>query len=246
MSEEKTQQMAVSICQRIRNYFIFTAIVLIFLIWSGEISNLITTKLFSTTKDDVEIAAKVTETIFVMVAAFALIILNFGRDIDLHNFIDENTFRTRHKVGKIIYKEMISLAELLNAPGQAKMTDKRKEVMRLFYHFVNNQSNQEKLRSLAFTYWEQYFVNLYIMFFCVIGFLCSLAVVIVQRKLQMISLSPLFFLIIGLTVWLRTKSSLLKRIYDLPRNQIGEIRFSNAEEFKEQVKKRFGDQIINS
>ena len=84
------------------------------------------------------------------------------------------------------------------------------------------------------------------MFFCVVGFLFSIVVVVVQRKLQMISLAPLIFLSIGFIVWMRTKSSLIKKIYDLPKHQIEEIRVSNSNEFKEQVKARFGDQIIIS
>lgn len=237
MSEEKTSKMGVSIGKRVRNYLIFFAILILIQIWGEEFVRLVTDSLFD--KDSSEILKKVISSILTIIGAIALIILNFGREIDLHNLLDKKLFHVREKTGEIIRREMIKAAASANADGYKNMSkaDKKKDVIYLFYHFVNEQ---DVLRGLAFTYWEQYFVNLYIVVFGTLGFICSLVIVLLRWKLDFTSFIPLTFLCVGLAVGLQTRSSLVRKIYDLPKQQIEEIKSSKSSELKKEIKARFG------
>jgi hypothetical protein len=136
---------------------------------------------------------------------------------------------------------MIKGAQKIDADGWENMNKSASEVRRLFYHFVNEQ---EKLRALAFTYWEQYFVNIYILAFGALCFLISAVCALLRWKLDFIAFAPLIFLFVVSIVAVSTRYSLIPKIYDLPIQQIQEICNSHTEEFKEQVKARFGGLII--
>jgi hypothetical protein len=106
----------------------------------------------------------------------------------------------------------------------------------LFCHFVNEQ---EPLRSLAFTYWEQYFVNLYNIVLCGVGLASSVTVWVVRRHGWPGLAASVIFLAVGAATALSTFRSLVEKIYDLPVQQVAEIRHSNLEEFRQEVERRF-------
>ena len=240
MSDEKTSQLNINIGKRVRYYVIYFVIVILFLIWGNDIINLITASLAIDSQKS-GWAQQLIASLITALGAGALLILNLGRDIDLHNNIDKAFFHVRHNTGTIIQREMKNAAQRVGANGWRKMENNQPEVMRLFYHFVNNQ---EVLRSLAFTYWEQYFVNIYIIFFGTIGFLISLVVVLIRWRLDVITFAPLVFLLIVGLVAASTRYSLIPKMYSLPIQQIEDIYNSNSDEFKKQVEARFGGIIV--
>lgn len=236
MSDEKTYQMNVNIGKRVRHYLIFFVVLILLLIWREELVELVTT-IISGDRETAEISKEIIKSIIIFIGGVILIILNLGRDIDLHNLIDRKIFHVRKKAGEIIHDYMIEAATSVNAVndiGFENMKNKKKEVMYLFYHFVNEQ---EVLRDLAFTYWEQYFVNIYIIVFSIIGFVISSILIIIKGEFDLII--PITFAAFAFLVYLRTRFSLLKKIYDLPRQQIEEIKTSQSSELKQEVEKRF-------
>jgi hypothetical protein len=234
MSEEKTSHMNINIGKRVRNYLIFFAIIIL-LQWAEDVTDLIRASLVAD-EEISKISKMPISSILTAIGSIALIILNFGRDIDLHNFLDNKLFHVREKTGKIIHQHMINAAQSVNAIGYQNMDNMKKDVVYLFYHFANEH---KVLRDLAFTYWEQYFVNIYIIVFSSLAFICSLTIMIFQWKIEITSFIPLVFLLIALAVGLRTRYSLIKKIYDLPKQQIAEIRSSKSNEFKSEVQARF-------
>lgn len=236
MTEERTSKMNINIGKRVRNYLIFFAILILLEIWAEDLTALIRASL-AADEEISKISNKIISSILTAIGAIALIILNFGRDIDLHNLLDSKLFHVREKTGKIIQQYMLNAAQSVNAVGYQNMANKKKEVVYLFYHFANEQT---VLRDLAFTYWEQYFVNIYIIVFSSFAFICSLTIMIFQWKFEVTSLIPLVFLLIALAVGLRTRYSLVKKIYDLPKQQIEEVRSSKSDELKSEVQARFG------
>lgn len=239
MSDEKTSQMNVNIGKRVRNYAIVFVILILFLIWGNDIASLLA-KSLSTQKDESEAAQKIIASIITAIGGLVAIVLNLGRDIDLHNFIDRKVFGVRHKTGDIIHNKMIEAAQRVGAPSWRNMQGKRKEVSYLFYHFVNDQ---EVLRDLAFTYWEQYFVNIYVFCFAFTGFVISSTLVLLRWRFDLAIAAPISFLLILVAIGLSTRSSLVRKIYDLPVQQIEEIRTGHADALKDEVEKRFGDVI---
>lgn len=230
--------MGVNIGKRVRNYLIFFAILLLLQIWYEELIRSITSSLKNEIPPDT--LKNIITSIVTIISATVLIILNFGRDIDLHNLLDKKLFHVRTRTDKIIRQEMIEAAVSVHANGYENMSNvnRQQDVIYLFYHFVNEQ---EALRALAFTYWEQYFVNLYIIVFSILGFLCSFGITLIRWKLNWIAfITPLMFLCIGVSIGLQTRSSLIKKLYDIPRQQIQEIKSSKSAELKKEVKARFG------
>ena len=237
MSEEKTWKMGASIGKRVRNYLIFFAILILLQIWWEELLRSITDSLSN--EAELGILNKIITSILTLIGAIALIILNLGRDVDLHNLLDKKLFHVRSRTGEIIRREMIKAAESVQANGYENMSKKERQndVMYLFYHFVNEQ---EVLRALAFTYWEQYFVNLYIIIFSILGLLFSLGISLLRWELDWAAFIPFLFLFIGIGVGLQTQSSLVKKLYDLPKQQIQELKSSKSVELKKEVEARFG------
>jgi sulfite exporter TauE/SafE len=228
--------MSANIGKRVRSYMVFFVILILFLIWGDTIVGVVTATI-SGDKDKAELAQKVIASVITAIGGLALIIINLGRDINLHNFVDKSLFRVRRKTDRLIRAEMIEAAKAVEANGWWNMESKGKEVSRLFYHFANQQ---EALRNLAFTYWEQYFVNIYILCFAFVGFVVSGVIVILRHRLDFTILSPVVFCLILIAIGLSTRFSLVKRIYDLPAQQIDEIKSSNAAELRTQVQSRFG------
>ena len=236
MSSEKASQMGVSIGKRVRYYLIFFTILVLFLIWGNDILALVIESVTGS-KDESELARKVITSVITVIGGLAVILLNIGRDINLHNFLDKVIYRVRPEVDEIIYTEMIDAAKRVGADGWQSMSDKRQQVMFLFYHFVNEQT---VLRDLAFTYWEQYFVNIYVISFSFVGFVLSSAIVALRWKLDVSVMIPLVFLFIAIIVFLSTKYSLAPKMYNHPVQQIEEIINSKADELRAEVKARFG------
>jgi hypothetical protein len=237
---EKTSTMSLNIGKRVRYYIVLFTIVIVCIIWGNEIWKFITTSL-ETDPREFDLLQKIGATFVTVVGGAVLVFLNFGRDINLHNLIDTVFFHVRDNTNRIIQQEMIDRVKRYEMDEWEKMKDNQEEVTRLFYHFVNEQ---EALRSLAFTYWEQYFVNIYIIFFGTISFIVSLILVIMRWKFDWITFSPLIFLFIISVVALSTYYSLKPKLYALPVQQTAEFCSSHSDEFRQQVKARFGGVII--
>jgi hypothetical protein len=233
--EEPAAKMSANIGKRVRSYMVFFIILILLLIWGNTIVGLVTATI-SGKNDQAELAQKVIASVITAIGGLALIVINLGRDINLHNIVDKVFFKVRRKTDEIIRAEMVNAAEAVQANGVWNMKNKPAEVSRLFYHFANQQ---EALRNLAFTYWEQYFVNIYVLCFAFTGFVISAIIVFLRHKFDFTVLSPVVFAAILIAVGLSTRYSLLKRIYDLPVQQVDEIKSSNAAELKAQVQSRF-------
>jgi len=236
MADEKASQMSENVGKRVRYYVIFFVIVILFLIW-GDTTVRLLTRSISGTKDESELAQKIVASIITAIGGLALVLINLGRDIDLHNFIDRAFFKVRRKTDEVIREKMIEAAQSVGAAGWRNMQGNKKEVQYLFYHFANEQA---ELRSLAFTYWEQYFVNIYVICFASVGFLISTLIALFRWRLDFTIVSPVLFVVILASIGLSTKYSLVKKIQDLPIQQIEEIRSSKADELNAEVQKRFG------
>jgi hypothetical protein len=240
MSEEKASQLSINIGKRVRYYAVYFTIIILFVIWGDNILTLITSTISSDPQKS-EWAQKLIASLVTALGAGAFLVMNLGRDIDLHNLIDKWLFHVRHNTNPIIINEMIKSAQKINADGCKNMENNLPEVRRLFYHFVNEQ---EKLRALAFTYWEQYFVNIYILSFGALCFLVSMVCVLLRWKFDIMVCVPLIFLLIISVVAISTRYSLIPKIYELPLQQIEEIHSSHPDEFKKQVQARFAGFII--
>ncbi len=236
MSTDRASQLNINVGKRVRYYIIYFSILVLLLIWGNDIFILITSSL-ATDPQKSEWAQKLIASLITALGAGAFLIVNLGRDINLHSLIDNSFFHVRHNTNIIIQREMINCAQEINAPGWKKMSRNPTEVRRLFYHFANQQ---ETLRALAFTYWEQYFVNIYIIFFGTLFFLISLIWSLLRWEFDTLAFAPLVFLFIVTIVGVSTRYTLLPKIYDLPVQQIREIFSSNSSELKKQVKTRFG------
>jgi hypothetical protein len=236
MSDEKAYIMTENIGKRVRCYIIFFVILILFLIWGDSIIALITQSI-SGGKDESELARKIIASVITGIGALALIFINLGRDINLHNFIDGAFFKVRKRTDQIIHERMIEAARAVGARGWQNMEAQPKEVGYLFYHFVNEQT---VLRSLAFTYWEQYFVNIYVICFAFVGFVISSFIALAGWRFDFTVFSSFAFLVVLIGVGLSTRLSLIKKIYDLPNQQIEEIRSTKLTELKDEVEKRFG------
>ncbi len=236
MTDEKASQMAENIGKRVKYYVILFAILILFLIWGNTIVGMVTKSILGA-KEEAELVQKIIASVITAIGALALVLVNLGRDIDLHNVIDRHLFKVRSTTNTLIHNTMIEAAESVKANGWRNMPGKPTEVLYLFYHFANEQTT---LRSLAFTYWEQYFVNIYILCLSSVGLLISGLIVLFRWKLDFTLFSPILFLIIVLAIGLSTRYSLLSKIYSLPVQQIEEMRNSKAAELKMEVERRFG------
>jgi len=242
MPEEQASQMGVGIGKRVRNYLVFFTGLVLILIWGNDILALVVKSVVGS-KDEAELAYKVITSAITAIAGLAAMLLNIGRDINLHNILDDAIYHVRARTGAIIHTGMTDAARKAGAEGWQNMSGKKKEVMFLFYHFANEQT---VLRDLAFTYWEQYFVNVYVISFGALGFVLSSIVVGLRGKLDVPAMIPLVFLFIAAVVGLSTKFSLIPKIYNLPVQQIEEITSSRADELRSEVKARFGGVVHES
>ena len=106
--------MNVNIGKRVRGYILFFAVLLLILIWSNDIVSLILTS-FSLDKVKSEAAQKIIYSVITAIGALAVLLLNLGRDIDLHNLLDRAIFKVRNKTDIIIHTRMIEAAQSVGA-----------------------------------------------------------------------------------------------------------------------------------
>lgn len=241
MGNEKSYEMDKGIAGRVKQYMIlFTALFLI-LLWGEEIYKLLI-KSINGNKDQAELSIKIITSIIAIITAGSAMLLNIGRDIKFHYFIDDKLFRVRNKTCDIIINEIIKAGRKVGAQNVNSMIGEKEKVMHLFYHFINEQN---VLRDISFTYWENYFVNIYAMFLGLIFFLGSTVYLCIRMKLDYLVFIPCIYLLIVFLIGLSTFLSLVKRIYALPVQQIEEIRTSKAMELNDEISSRFGSAIQN-
>lgn len=234
MSEEKSASMSLSIGERVRNYIFLYASIILFIVWNEEFMHMVTqSRMFE--KGDLDFAQKFVVSIATVLGALSVIILNVGRDMGLHIIIDELLFHVRKKVKKIIVSYLREAAKKIAASGHENMEHNEDEVMFLFWHFINKE---KALKDQAFKYWQQYYVNIYIVFFGLLSFAISTALLIERAKMDIVGVLPLFIIAIVLSVGESTRSMLLRRVYEIPIQQIREI---PLDELKAEVERRFVD-----
>jgi hypothetical protein len=237
MSDEKASQMNISIGKRVRWYVVYFTLLILTLLWGNEALKLASSSLAINTQQS-ELRLRIAESVFTALLAAASFLLNLGRDIDLHNLLDSTFFHVRRRTGQIIEHELIQAAQSVGANGWVNMKGKQRELMHLFYHFVNAQT---ELRALAFTYWEQYFVNLYVICLGSLGCLISLSFVLIRRRFDVAPVVFAVFLFITTAVAASTRYRLVRKIYDLPVQQVNEmLSGQNAVALKAEVETRFG------
>jgi ABC-type siderophore export system fused ATPase/permease subunit len=234
MSPEPTSEMNANIVKRVRNYLILFVSLTLLNIWGDKIVEIIMKNIDD--KDKAELTNLIVKSIIAILTGLIMFLLTLGRDLDLHNIIDKLVFRVRKRTDEIILREMIKSGETVEARNVANMNGKDKEVIYLFYHFINKQ---DVLKALAFTYWENYFVNIYIGLFSAIFFIITTIISLIRWKLDIFAAFPLFFLFLLIVIFLSTKYSLLKKIYDLPIQPIKEILSNEANELRKQIETRF-------
>lgn len=235
MPEEKTSNMQKNITRRIRYYFIALGIIVITTIWWDEIFGSIR-EILGGDKETLEETQNIAETVIAIIGALALVLLSFMRDLDLHNWLDSTIFHVREKTGSIIEEHLIDAAKRVGAQNYDKMRGEKKKIMHLFYYFINKE---EVTRSLAFTYWEQYFLNIYIVILAILSSIICFIVIIVNDDSGSVLFVPLGLVVVAILTIYRTKTSLVKRIYDLPVQQIEDIRTAKASDLRVQVDQRF-------
>jgi hypothetical protein len=234
MSPEPTSEMNLNIIKRVRNYLILFVTITLLCIWGDKIIEIIMKSIDD--KDKAELTKLIVDSSIAIISGIILFLLTLSRDLDLHNLFDKYIFHVRRETDKIIVNEMIKAGEQVDARNVDKMEGKDKEVIYLFYHFINNQ---ESLKALAFTYWENYYVSIYIGTFSAVFFIVTTIISLIRWKLDVFAISPFFFLLLGLAVLLSNKHSLLKKIYDLPIQQIREIQSTDAHDLRKQIETRF-------
>ena len=235
MTEEKTSNMQKNIMRRVRYRLIVLGIIVITVVWWDEVIGIIK-EIFGGDKAKLEETKNIAETVIAVVGALALVLLSFMRDLDLHNWLDGTFFHVRKKTASIIKKNLIEAGKNIGAQNYENMKNANKKIMNLFYYFVN----QEQItRSLSFTYWEQYFVNIYIVIFTSLASITCLIIITVNGDSGSVLLVPLALALIAVLTIYRTKTSLVKRIYDLPVQQIEDIRTAKSDELRAQIDQRF-------
>lgn len=227
--------MGVNINGRVRVYIILYAVIIMFTIWVSEFNSLIAIILGSDPQK-AEWGQKLLASLVTAISAGALFSISFGRDIDLHNVIDRSFFHVRTKTGAIIRHEMIAAAQRVGAAGWKNMQNNPKEVMYVFYHFVNQQ---DRLRAIAFTYWEQFFVNIYVILFGLITGLITSIVTLARGGIGVELLAPLLCIFIVTVVAWSTFDGLVPKIYELPIQQVREIYVTKPDELRQEIDKRF-------
>ena len=241
MSSEKLADMNSNISKRVKFYLIAFTLIFITIFWSDYLVKLITESV--TDKDKAELTSKIISSSIIIVTSIILFLLTLGRDLDLHNFLDSKVFKAREKTANIIHTNIIEAADSIGFKDSEKMRNQWTEVSNLFYHFVNDQ---KVLRDLAFTYWEQYFVNIYVITSSTVFFTISLIIVIYRYKFDFSVSIPIIYLIVGLAIELYTKKKLIEKLYRLPVQQINEIKNVNKREFIEQLNNRFGNKLFGA
>lgn len=234
MTDDKLDKMNISIGKRIRTYLIFYTLLIVVFLWGKNLIGLLNRQ--DIDLKDSEIISKVVVTIFTFLGNSIMVILNLGRDIDLHNFIDKSFFKVREKTGNIICEKMKETIRELVQRDVILNDSNKDDLFSIFYHFVNDQP---VLRSLAFTYWEQYFVNIYMVVISVCYSFFSIIVIVLRYKTDEFSLIPAIFIIIGIVIALYTKYGLLPKIYNLPNKNISQIINSSKVEFIRLVNQKF-------
>jgi hypothetical protein len=240
MAKEKSYEMNENIAKRVKPYLILYIIIILVLIWGDELYKTVMQSI-TITKESFDLSKEFTLTIWMIVVTIAMMLMNFGRDIQFHGFIDNKIFKVRMKTGKIIEENMIKAGKSVGARCANQMVGNWKETQNIFYHFVNDQT---VLRDLSFTYWEQYFINIYVVFFGVISLIGSIVYLLVRHKFDFMIFIPTIILIIVIAFLLSTKFSLVKKIYALPEQQIEEIKVTKGEELKNEIEKRFKSCIL--
>jgi len=159
-----------------------------------------------------------------------------GRNLNLHNLVDQWFFGTRTRTDEVIQNLLIKAAERIGAPKFTSMSEHPQKVRQLFYHFANEQ---EQLRGLAFSYWETYFASMYIGIIGLFAFLFCV-IILFLRGIGIfeviITIIPALLIIF---LFLSVKYSLVPKIIQLPNDQIEEIVATNAQELADQIDTRF-------
>jgi hypothetical protein len=157
MSNDLSYLMAENIQKRIKTNLILFFILVLIGIWAEPIIAYIMGDI-SYTKENISNKSYIIKTFYTGIGYIVIFVLNLFRDINLHVLLDAKVLGIRKITGNIIINEMLKASKKVKAKNYNSMITNKEKVMYIFYHFINNQVT---LRQLAFTYWEQYYVNIY-------------------------------------------------------------------------------------
>jgi len=160
----------------------------------------------------------------------------FLAHLDFHNVIDRNLVGKRKKVGEIIKEEVIKFAQLNNVDQTRilKLLYDCPTIMEIFYSCINLYPIT---RQLAFTYWERYYVSLYVFLFCIastFGFIFIADLNELKSQFYWLLSAPLLVFLLNLI----SLQSLLEKMDKLPVHQLNEVFISNADLLREQIMAR--------
>lgn len=234
---DKASQMNINIGKRVRTYLIVIGFILVFMIWGDFIIKTLLVSL-SGSAEDRALLEMITKSLIVVGGVILTLVLNIGRDIDLHNLLDSKIFGLREETHRVILENLENAARDVGAEKWDAIRQNPSMASRIFYHFANKE-DQKVLRGLAFTYWEQYFVNIYIVVLSLTAALIgSLFIFSSSVRLWLIFL-PILLVVLAIIFAVRTFGSLKRKILDLPAQQIEEIKATHPKELKDQIDLRF-------
>jgi hypothetical protein len=169
-----------------------------------------------------------------VIGAVIMVMIAFFRRLDLHNFMDRYIVRARENVGSIIQKDIVEIAKSNNVSSNkiSTLESNLSVCMDIFYYFANQQTEKRKL---AFSYWETYFIHLYIYLFCYLSFLAFIitaGIINAPHSVYWLELVPV---IIAIIFYFSTKSLLKNKIYDLPRGQLRDILSAQKADLMNQI-----------
>lgn len=234
---KETTSKSENVGKRVRSYVGFYLLLLLYVIWSDNITSIITKSISS--REGLADAEKVATSIVTIMGALSVVITNLWRDTALHLTLDAMSFKVITKTNHII-KETLREKAVLAGVDQSQVlaaTGNMRETMYLFWHFANRETGTfPALKFRANHLLEQYYVNSYGVFLGIAGMFASAVLVFARGKVDAVSIVPFFFAMIVGSLWASTKYQLIKKIYAVPVQQIAEI---GLDELKDEVDRRF-------
>ncbi len=215
-------------------YLGFFALLIVLQIWREPIMSRVV-DVFGGDYATFEQTEKMADTASTVIAAILLSILLFFSDLNIHNILDDWTFRTRKRVETIIKKELALAAAQLKIEGADQVLSNSGRAMRIFYHFANAQV---ALRERAFMLWGRYFRYLNVLFFGLLS-LAITTVAAFQHGLAYVSAAiPIVIILFLATYSLSIWTGLVPKIKGLPKQQVEEIRIHAADELRREIEQR--------
>jgi hypothetical protein len=215
-------------------FILFFVLIIVIQIWREPILIRIA-EIFGGSYETFEETEKFVSTAIMVLSGGLFSVLLFFTELNLHNTLDQLSFKVRKKTDKIIQNELSSAAALLGIDGSNEVLSHRGNSIRIFYHFTNNQ---DALRKRAFMLWGKYFLYLYVLTFGLVSFAITVLIAVLS-KISFVSVILPSTILIFLAVYsLSVRKGLVPKIKELPKQQVEEIRIHNADELRREIEQR--------